>query len=33
MRLTEFEQKINVVIAKDKNRLIEQEAFSYGVVL
>jgi len=27
------EQKIDVIIAKDKNRLIEQEALRYGVVL
>ncbi len=27
------EQKIDVVLAKDKNRLIEQEALKYGVEL
>jgi len=27
------EQKIDVIIAKDKNRLIEQEALRYGVIL
>ena len=27
------EQKIDVVLAKDKNRLIEQEALKYGVSL
>ena len=27
------EQKIDVIISKDKNRLIEREAIQYGVVL
>jgi len=27
------EQKIDVIIAKDKNRLIEQEALKYGIEL
>jgi predicted nucleotidyltransferase len=27
------EQKIDVVMAKDKNRLIEQEALRYGILL
>ena len=27
------EQKIDVIISKDKNRLIEREAIKYGVVL
>ena len=27
------EQKIDVVVAQDKNRLIEQEALKYGVAL
>ena len=35
IKLDEYigEQKIDVVIAKDKNRLIEQEALKYGVEL
>ena len=35
VKLDEYigEQKIDVVIAKDKNRLIEQEALQYGVEL
>jgi hypothetical protein len=27
------EQKVDVVMAKDKNRLIEQEALQYGIQL
>ncbi len=27
------EQKIDVIMAKDKNRLIEQEALKYGIIL
>ena len=35
IKLDEYigEQKIDVIIAKDKNRLIEQEALRHGVVL
>ena len=35
IKLDEYigEQKIDVVMAKDKNRLIEKEALRYGVVL
>ncbi len=35
IRLDEYigEQKIDVVMAKDKNRLIEQEAIKYGIAL
>jgi len=35
IKLDEYigEQKIDVIIAKDKNRLIEQEALKYGVEL
>jgi hypothetical protein len=35
IKLDEYigEQKIDVVLAKDKNRLIEQEALKYGVKL
>jgi len=35
IKLDEYigEQKIDVVLAKDKNRLIEKEALSYGVEL
>ena len=35
IKLDEYigEQKIDVIIAKDKNRLIEQEALKYGVKL
>jgi len=35
IKLDEYigEQKVDVVIAKDKNRLIEQEALKYGVEL
>lgn len=27
------EQKIDIIMAKDKNRLIEQEALKYGIIL
>ncbi|WOE69014.1 nucleotidyltransferase domain-containing protein [Hydrogenimonas thermophila] len=35
IKLDEYigEQKIDVILAKDKNRLIEQEALRYGVEL
>ena len=35
VKLDEYigEQKIDVIMAKDKNRLIEKEALRYGVVL
>jgi predicted nucleotidyltransferase len=35
IKLDEYlgEQKIDIVIAKDKNRLIEQEAIKYGIEL
>ncbi len=35
IKLDEYigEQKIDVIVAKDKNRLIEQEALKYGVEL
>jgi len=35
IKLDEYigEQKLDVVLAKDKNRLIEQEALKYGVEL
>ncbi|MCF6173297.1 MAG: nucleotidyltransferase domain-containing protein [Campylobacteraceae bacterium] len=35
IKLDEYigEQKIDVIMAKDKNRLIEQEALKYGVKL
>ncbi len=35
VKLDEYigEQKVDIVLAKDKNRLIEQEAIKYGVKL
>ena len=35
IKLDEYigEQKIDVILAKDKNRLIEQEALKYGIKL
>ncbi len=35
IKLDEYigEQKIDVILAKDKNRLIEQEALKYGIEL
>ena len=35
IKLDEYigEQKIDIIVAKDKNRLIEQEALKYGIEL